>query len=332
MQWFVVKYRNSDGTMTEAEFEAADKSALFKLLAEKNVSAVSIAHGRLSKKSASYPIRGLVMGVFFIAVAVVACLFYFCCGGKNLTNSATNDTSCQVSAKQGKASTPRKMSRAQKVQEIKAELNDTVKEFIKKADTNNVIRLGAPQLDPNDPDNAIRTQTMTEVAMLIGIEPGDPMPPVPFSFMLDDDVAKEAARSGTPTELGDGGNKRFLEELEKWRITIKETDSDKRAAKKQELFDAQLELINGIEEGVSVNDSIRAAYNFRKKAYEIRNNLTMAIIELHESDPDESITKGMIDKAHGTLVAEGIKKINYLEVMPEYADSEENNTQEEADE
>ena len=209
---------------------------------------------------------------------------------------------------------------------------DKVKEFIKKADTNNVIRLGAPPLNPNDPDNALRTQTMTEVAMLIGIEPGDPLPPVPFSFMLDDDVANEAASNGEVADLGDGGNKRFLAELEKWKITIKETDSDKRAAKKQELFDAQLELIDGIEEGVSVNDSIRAAYNFRKKAYETRNNLTMAIIELHESDPDESITKGMIDKANETLAAEGIKKISYSEVMPEYADSEETNTQEKADE
>ena len=331
MEWFTVKYRQPNGAITEAEFEAADKSALFKLLAEKNVSAVSVANGRLSKKSVAYSSRWLVIGVIFV-FAAAACLFYFYCSGKNAANNAVNDALCRVPAKHSEASAPRKMSSHQKIQEIKAELNDKVKGFIKKADTNNVIRLGAPPLDPNDPDNAIRTQTMTEVAMLIGIEPGDPMPPVPFSFMLDDDVAKEAARNGEPAGFGDGGNKRFLEELAKWKITIKETDSDKRAAKKQELFDAQLELISGIEEGVSVNDSIRAAYDFRKKAYEIRNNLTMAIIELHESDPDESITKGMIDKANETLAAEGIKKINYLEVMPEYVDSEEKNRQEEADE
>ena len=50
MQWFVVKYRKPDGTMTEAEFEAADKSALFKLLAEKKISARHGGNGDAGKK------------------------------------------------------------------------------------------------------------------------------------------------------------------------------------------------------------------------------------------------------------------------------------------
>jgi len=77
MQWFVVKYRKPDGTMTEAEFEAADKSALFKLLAEKKISAVNVREGRLGKRSVAKKrssnahtmlARGIVA-----AVAVVTC-------------------------------------------------------------------------------------------------------------------------------------------------------------------------------------------------------------------------------------------------------------------
>ena len=88
MQWFVVKYRKSDGTMTEAEFEAADKPALFKLLAEKKISAVSIQPGRLSKKSGgrsaargvssgSSPmlIRGVVAGIVVVAGALAVLWF-----------------------------------------------------------------------------------------------------------------------------------------------------------------------------------------------------------------------------------------------------------------
>ena len=52
MQWFVVKYRKPDGTMAEAEFEAADKSALFKLLAEKKISAISVSsRARMGERS-----------------------------------------------------------------------------------------------------------------------------------------------------------------------------------------------------------------------------------------------------------------------------------------
>ena len=76
MEWFTVKYRQPDGAIAEAEFEAADKSALFKLLAEKKISAVSVRLGRLSGKTASASVsrglmRGIVAGVAVIAVASV---------------------------------------------------------------------------------------------------------------------------------------------------------------------------------------------------------------------------------------------------------------------
>ena len=81
MQWFVVKYRKPDGTMTEAEFEAADKSALFKLLAEKKISAINIQPGRRNNKQS----RGSIVSgawvykvVAFIAgcIVVVAVVYF----------------------------------------------------------------------------------------------------------------------------------------------------------------------------------------------------------------------------------------------------------------
>ena len=79
MQWFVVKYRKPDGAMAEAEFEAADKSALFKLLAEKKISAINIQPGRRNNKQSrgasgigawSYKVVALIAG-FIVVVAVV---------------------------------------------------------------------------------------------------------------------------------------------------------------------------------------------------------------------------------------------------------------------
>lgn len=84
MEWFTVKYRQPNGAITEAEFEAADKSALFKLLAEKKISAINIQPGRLSKKSGSRSaakrathssstglVHGIIAGIFVVIIAVV---------------------------------------------------------------------------------------------------------------------------------------------------------------------------------------------------------------------------------------------------------------------
>lgn len=88
MEWFTVKYRQPNGAITEAEFEAADKSALFKLLAEKKISAINIQPGRISKRSSgsrSVAKRtsrgssvGLVLGILaVVAVAVAAFVAWF---------------------------------------------------------------------------------------------------------------------------------------------------------------------------------------------------------------------------------------------------------------
>lgn len=213
-------------------------------------------------------------------------------------------------------------TKADKIKKIKADLNETVKGFVKKADTGNVVMMTPVPLDPKDPDNALRTRTMTEVQMLIGIEPGEPMPPIPFGFMMEDTIAEEAARSG---ELGvtiDNGNKRFQEELEKWKITAKETDSEVRLQRKQDLMDAQLDLLDGIDQGISVNDSIRAAWEYRKRAFEERHSLIGNMREMYEADPDPETTKQLIDNVNAKLAEKGIKPISTDEVMPDYDDGE----------
>lgn len=84
MEWFTVKYRQPNGAITEAEFEVADKSALFKLLAEKKISAINVRDGRVGngkKKSKGRKISangapyglfvGLARSIVFGVVAVL---------------------------------------------------------------------------------------------------------------------------------------------------------------------------------------------------------------------------------------------------------------------
>ena len=276
-----------------------------------------------TNKNALTRMRVLVVGTI-VVLAVAAGLVFLLSSKKPEPELNTGRKSTAIKEVKPDVRQTDSDSHADKLRKIKLELNEQVKEFVKKANTNNVIRLGPPQLDPDDPDNALRTQTMTEVAMLIGIEPGEPMPPVPFSFMMDDDVMEQAEISGERVVTLDGGNKRFKEELAKWKITPKETDSEARLKRKQELLGIQLELMNGIDEGISVYDSIRAAWEYRKNAYEARNELISALTEIHEADPDISTTRELIKSANEKLSADGIKSISIVDVVQDYdSDSEE---------
>lgn len=270
--------------------------------------------------------RGASAGLTIVGLGAAALYFLVIAPGK--TTAARGDAESPNAKGKATARVEMPHSRTEVIREVKSELNAKVQPFIRRADTNHAVRLGTTQLDPADPDNALRTQTMTEVAMLVGIEPGDPMPPVPFSFMQEDMALESATRDGSAMVESDGGNRQFMEELEKWKITVKDTDSEARAAKKRELLASQLELVKGIEEGLSVNDTIRSAYDFRVKAYEARRNLLTAISEMHASDPDAATTRALIKTANAKLAEEGIKAIADEEVITGYEDAEQPEQQE----
>lgn len=208
-------------------------------------------------------------------------------------------------------------SHKDKVLRIRKEMNEQVKEFVKHSPTNK-IEWVVPPLDPNDPDNALRTSIARDIGTLLSIRPGEEIPPcIPFSFMFEDDAINAAAARGDAVVTVDGGNKRFLEDLKKWKVTIKEGDSEARIQAKNDLVDAQLELLKGIDEGVSVNDSIRAAYQYRIEAAKTRKDLMNAIKEMHKEDPDVETTRALVKKANEQLVAEGIIPIHEEAVIPE---------------
>ena len=71
MAWFTVQYRDKNGARAEAEFEAADRTALFKSLSAKNITPVKVLDGRLAKnkgaKSGNVG-RGTLAGLIVTAV------------------------------------------------------------------------------------------------------------------------------------------------------------------------------------------------------------------------------------------------------------------------
>ena len=78
MAWFTVQYRDKNGAKAEAEFEAADRSALFKSLSAKNITPVRVVDGRLAKKKgvkSGGAVRGILAGLIVVVGALAA--FYF---------------------------------------------------------------------------------------------------------------------------------------------------------------------------------------------------------------------------------------------------------------
>jgi len=254
-----------------------------------------------------------VVAATLILAAFAAWLFFF--SGRNRESRRHSGDKRGKIADVAPAKSAKNAAKESKksAREVVAEFNEQAKDFVKKAPTNNVYWV-IPPLAPDDPDNALRTAVAQDIASLLSIVPGEDIPPIiPFHFMLEDE---EGADEGG-NRVSDGGNAEFLESLKKWKVTIKEGDSAECADIKQRFVDAQLELLDGIDKGLTVNDSIRAAYEYRKRAAATRNALIEAIKDIHDKEPDVEATKEIIAAANKKLEEEGILAISEDDVLPD---------------
>ena len=272
------------------------------------------------RKQKQLLVRGIFAGLCVIVLGGLVLWFFAASSGPNESDKPSAPKAIKSVSP---ANTVRKSGddRTEKMKRVRAEINEQVKEYIKKPATNN-IEWVVPPLDPNDPDNAMRTQTMKEVGLLLAVEPGEQMPPYLFSFMVEDACAEDAAEHGYKHKA-DNGNASFLDNLKKWKITLKESDDERRMKLKEDLVTAQSDLLAGMDEGLSVNDSIKAAYEFRQRAYEMRKTIIDTFRELSEDDgEDHAITIKQIKDMNGRLAEEGIKAISIQEVLPDYEEPE----------
>lgn len=324
MKSFNVTYRGGDGKQCVVRIAADDRKGVFDELARRGISAIRVEECT-GKSKASLPakpsyLKGLAAGAVVVVLAVATWMMLApgdAAGTFAGENKSPRKTAPAKPAVDAPSPRPADESRPPATAaSVAQEYNDTVKEFVKKAATNNVVWI-VPPLDPDDPDNALRTRVAQELGSLLSIEPGEPMPPFPYSFLMEDDM-KEAASRGEDVGEIDNGNKTFLESLKKWKIAAKENDDDHRLEHKEKLLQAQQELIDGMNEGVSVNDSIRAAYEFRKQAFEFRSTIVNTLTEMAaEGDPPEK-TIEMLRDVNKQLAKEGIKTIPVVEILPDY--------------
>ena len=271
---------------------------------------------KVAPKKSPSAMHGIVAGAAVIVVLGTLCLWMFSSGGDAPKDGSDKERG-RIKSVKPVASGNVSNEKDDRVRRLKSEFNERVKEYVKAPLTNKADWVKSPY-DPKDPDNALRTRLAQDIALLIAIVPGEPMPPLPFAFMAEDQRIEAASARGEKVITINNGNKQFLEDLKKWRVTIKDTDKDSTVEYKAKFVDAQMELLKGIDEGVSVNDSIRAAYEFRKQAYELRQETIKTLRELHNEDSDVNATRKLIEEANKKLSAEGIRNVFPREIIPDY--------------
>ena len=327
-------FRGKDGRQDAIILEASSRAEVFAELKRRGISAIRVEEttgGRRSASSrraaaapraASSPslVRGLAAGAIAVVIAALSAWFVFSNRSPSLHGDSTKrpaKITDVASISSAGAAVVHAAGSAKSAKEIAAEYGEKAREFIKKAVTNETQWI-VPPLDPNDPDNALRTRVCQELGSLLSIEPGEPMPPFPYSFLLEDDMREAEARGEDVGEI-DNGNKNFLDSIAKFKIVAKETDDDHRLEHKEKLIAAQGELLEALDDGLSVNDSIRAAYEFRKRAYEMRTELSSLLQEIaSEEATDIHMFKEQLEMANAKLKEEGIKTIPIEEILPDY--------------
>lgn len=256
--------------------------------------------------------KGLLAGLLVVVGAALA--FLALTSGDDAPKSkATKDRGRvkEVTPAHGMEAGASVATASNKVAQYKAAVNERVREYVKKPTGTNDVNWLHPPMDPKDPDNALHQHYAQELGSLLSTEPGDQLTPFPYSFLSEDSQKEQGVES-------DNGNEEFLASLKRWKIVAKETDDEHRLEHKERLINAQKELLDGIDNGISVNDSIRAAYEFRKRAFEMRNTIVETLTEIADGEDDHAHTIEQIEDMNRRLDEEGIKRIAITDVIPDY--------------
>lgn len=321
MKTWSVTIRDRKGGLETFTLQAPDRAAVFAEMRAKGLSVVRIDEVEEGRSSFSIDRAAVVKWAGrFVACAVavaaiaVAAAWYFRIDMRKLKPGKVSVT---VSGKPARPAVkkPDANAKPKSAKAVAAEFQEKARPFVKKASTNTVEWI-VPPLDPDDPDNAMRTAVAQDIGSLLSIVPGEDVPPIiPFGFMFEDEDAEAEGK-------GDGGNAAFLESLKKWKLTVKSTDSETTAEAKKNLAEAQMELLHNMSEGLSVNDSIRAAYDFRVRAAATRNSFIDAIKEVYEQDGNADLARKVMKDMNKRLAEEGILAISEADILPDLEDDD----------
>ena len=312
---YVVTYRGTDGAQREVEVEAADRSGCMAECRRRGITPLRTRAGArgLGGGRNGQGIKAAQGKVAFLAIAVLALAVgvWWLAGhraGDDVPrqapakrNAGANRNGTQqmpVAPKRGGTAKPSsgKLPKAEAARplppmgEMAQDDATVVSNYVATHySTNSAVR----PIDPNDPDLPLITGVNQELGSLMSTELGDPVPPFPYSFHVE--------------EVNDQ-NDQFLKSL-KHAVKLRESDSPERVETKQKLLQARLDLLDAMDQGMTVRDAIKAAYIQRVRAYEARCAYIEDLRDWAQENPNADEFKRGMEETNKRLSEKGIKKI-----------------------
>lgn len=297
MQWFVVKYRKPDGTMTEAEFEAADRPSLFKLLEQKKITAIRIVPGRLGRRPHKPPSprggkspaigKGIVAGAIVIAAAVGA--FWFL-NKKHLDEPIpkTNKKSTKIAERLPVS--PVKLVVSEQGQEDNESKPKPLRgnDFSRMTEDKKLAvieqRLAETPIPDESTNRTFRTGLEQVMGWVFTTEVGDAPPPLPN--ISDFDLV-------------------HINEILDMKNPVRDTDNDKTADSKATVDFVKKELKKYLEKGGDPQEFLAFYHSELKQAYQERQMVQQQAMQILKDEPE--LVFDFLDTANKRLAEKGIK-------------------------
>ena len=264
---FTVIYRDRNGEKVAVELEAADKAAVWPMLRERGITALSVAEAAERPRKAKArpaaaprvpkgPWRGLVAAFVVVALSLAAWWLFIrddaeATGresgrgrGRIAETAPAQSRAAETETETAAAEEPYDPHRVVKVYYAETNANGVIEQVVKRADGSKVRMVGNPEpvLFTNPSDQAI--------SIVLSVPPGREMPPTPMEADL------EAA----------------FEESLKIPIEISEDDPPEVRAKKLLVSEARKEIAQMRKSGRKVVDILQEHIQINNENAQVRDD------------------------------------------------------------
>lgn len=323
MAWFTVQYRDKSGAKAEAEFEAADRSALFGILAAEKISAIKVTSGRLGKKHGNKPTvkrhfsgghRSALLWVSSVAACLLVAIYFV------FNNLSRGD---------------RDVSREEKHQKsiLGPVRHATIGDSVAKPGTTAGMPEGENSSLPKQP-TVITNEGPIKAGDPLWREKGyaHPRKAKVFNSASDQILAMVAdiaeGKDVPPIPIDKHFEKEFLQSL-KVPIEIGDDDSERIVALKESVNELRKELSDRAEAGESAYTIIREFEKTMAENYKIRGEIQEEVRKILE-EGDREGAKEYLTQMNQALWKMGIKEVEMPMTAAEKAEFVQQFRQEEA--
>ena len=287
MATYTVSYRGKNGERIEEQFEAPDRNSLFKILADRKISAISVKDGAAPKrKKSSAPskplpppvLRGAVAG---IAVVALAAVFYLVLGNRDEKPQENKSEKTKLI----REVTPSVKSPVETVQDVgggnvePAKVLTEDERLLQGKDTNEWIVVTDPNtgkkwvsklMHPglkNLPPPLFQHSSLNELDAIINDDMSDPLP----GIVIDDRFVKD-----------------FQEGMFE-KIEVTDEDDEERAERKTQMTETIKFLQEQIKGGADLIDLVNDALKERRRVAAFKDVMKEERARMRSDGEDESV-------------------------------------------